>query len=187
MHISWNRFSFVLSSALMLASCGNDSPAPDQGPDAATAQNDAVAGPTEAELAGVVLAVNEGAVEHGDLGRMKATNPAVRQFAERLVSEHTAAGQEATAAFDRLAIEPAKGSASDRIEESSDELLDTLRALMGADFDRAFIDTEISRDTQVLQALDQNPVRPELAELVVHIREKLTARVADARQLRQML
>lgn len=73
-------------------------------------------------------------VKLGELGKSKASSEEVRAFAAKLVTDHTAANEKATAAAKSAGVTPPK-------EENSKQTraYQTLSKLSGATFDRRFI------------------------------------------------
>jgi putative membrane protein len=73
-------------------------------------------------------------VELGTLGQMKATNPEVKMFADRLVKDHTKANEDLKAAAREAGIEvPAK------IDAEHQKHVDMFRDYKGENFDRDFM------------------------------------------------
>ncbi|HEX8537518.1 MAG TPA: DUF4142 domain-containing protein, partial [Cystobacter sp.] len=58
------------------------------------------------EIAQVFMTVNQGEIEQGQLALQQARNPAVREFAERMIQEHTAANQQVQTRLQNLGITP---------------------------------------------------------------------------------
>lgn len=73
-------------------------------------------------------------VELGQIAKDRATSPAVKQFAEKMITDHSAANQQLNqlASQKRVTL-PAEVTASDKRES------DKLMKLSGADFDRAYM------------------------------------------------
>ena len=78
---------------------------------------------------------NNSEVELGQLAAQKATDPAVRQFAERMVRDHSQASQQLNQILSQKGVTvPTETSSSEQRE------VDRLQKLSGADFDKAYID-----------------------------------------------
>jgi predicted outer membrane protein len=65
---------------------------------------------SEADIAAIVLAANQGEVMTNQVGTTKATVGAVQQFAQQMVTEHSAAITEAQTTFAQLGLTPASNS-----------------------------------------------------------------------------
>jgi putative membrane protein len=114
---------------------------------------------TDREIAMVVRVSNLGEVREGQLGRDKATDAAVRDFAQMMVTEHTAASNKAESDLARVDIPSADSSLSRQIDASSGNATDMLRALpAGRAFDRAYMDRQVDAHRYILGVIDQTLV-----------------------------
>jgi len=78
-------------------------------------------------------------VEAGKLARERAQDEAVRSFAQRMVDDHTRAGEQLSA------IAQAEGfSVPDKLDKSGEQDLDKLTKLHGHDFDVAYMKHNVS-------------------------------------------
>lgn len=78
-------------------------------------------------------------VEMGKLASTKATNPEVKKFAQKMVTDHTKANDELkTLAAKKNMLLPAEVSSGQK------SMMDKLNGLSGADFDKAYIDGQVS-------------------------------------------
>ena len=132
---------------------------------------------TDPEVAMVVRVSNLGEVREGQLARDKATDAAVRDFAQMMVIEHTAASNQAESDLARADIPSADSSLSRQIDANSGSATDMLRASpAGPAFDRAYMDRQVDAHRYILGVIDQT--------LVPNARSKVLRRVlADMRKL----
>lgn len=77
-------------------------------------------------------------VELGKLAAQKATNPEVKKFAQKMVDDHTKAGNE----LKDLAAKKGKTLPAD-MNSSHKSTLEKLKGLSGADFDKAYVDAMV--------------------------------------------
>jgi len=101
-------------------------------------------------------------VELGNLAESKASSPAVKQFAQRMVSDHTKANDQlkSIASKDNIQL-PTTMDAKDRAEK------DRLDKLTGADFDRAYMRYMVSdhrNDVSEFQHEADNGKNPDVKE-----------------------
>lgn len=180
-----------LIACVVAAGCARDDTARmDQPMTADTAAESAPAAPaqvTDPQIAAIVVAANEVDIEAGELARERATNPQVRQFAERMVTDHTAANQQAQELAGRLGVTPEESPTSQQLRQGGQQNLERLRGLSGAEFDRAYIEHEVAYHQQVLDAIDNtlipNAQNPELRSLLEQTRPVIEAHLNQARQL----
>ena len=101
-------------------------------------------------------------VELGNLAKDKATDPDVKQFAEKMVTDHTKANDE----LKRLAEK--KGVAiSDMPDSKSKREMDRLSKLSGADFDKAYAKLMVSdheKDVSEFQKESKDARDPEVRD-----------------------
>ena len=85
-------------------------------------------------------------VEFGQLGVRRGSNPAVRTFAQQLVQDNTEANKQLKFTADDAKLSLPAGPTADQITTR-----DTLAALTGADFDKAYM-TEMVKDLEDTKA-----------------------------------
>jgi putative membrane protein len=161
----------VAVSVLALGACNkngaNPPPAGDQANNAATSSNPAVAG-AENATAGAVGAVSAATtttaggfvtaaatsdmyeIQAAKLAERTSTNPAVKKFAARMIKDHTAS-------TDKLKALLAKGGINATLPTDLDErrkgMLDNLAKAKPADFDKMYIDQQVSAHDEALTLL----------------------------------
>jgi len=81
------------------------------------------------------------------LAEQKATNPAVKAFAEKMVTEHTKLSASMKPFADEWGLTPPTGP-----DEDAQKELDKLNGLSGADFDKEYIDQMVTDHTKALRA-----------------------------------
>src|SRR2546427_5240191 len=114
---------------------------------------------TDPEVAMVVRVANLGEVREGQLARDKATDTAVRDFAQMMVTDHTAASNKAEADLARAGIPSEDSQLSRQIDASSGTVTESLRAsAAGRDFDRAYMNRQVEVHRTILGVIDQTLV-----------------------------
>lgn len=189
----------VIGAAVMLCVgtyCG--SPEPEAGEGADTSAQEVTPAPgqggtalNDAEIAAIVVAANSIDVRYGEIARERATDERVRQFAEMMITDHTAVNESAGALVARLGVTPQENDVSRSLESSAAETRASLTALTGAEFDRAYIANEVSYHQAVLDALDDllipNATNAELRQTLVGVRPAFAAHLQRAQSLQQSL
>ena len=82
-----------------------------------------------------------------EVAEQKATNPAVKSFAEKMVKEHKEMSESMKPFAEKWGINPPVGVDSDHQKE-----LDKLNGLSGKDFDKEYIDQMVSDHAKALDA-----------------------------------
>jgi putative membrane protein len=146
---------------------------------------------TNAELVGFVNAYNDAEVEVGGLARTKATDPQVRDFARRIVTEHRALKTEFTNAAQRLTLTPTMPTADENLPEDHQAGLRDLNALAkGRDFDRAFVKHEIKMHRKVVDEVEDALRRDrnqEIRPVLEKARDGLRAHLTTLEELERKL
>jgi putative membrane protein len=121
----------------------------------ATAENEAIgtAGVSTGDRNFVEQMVMGGTaeVELGNMAKQKAASPEVKQFADRMVRDHTRAGEELKQIASKHSI-----PASAQIDEKHRDLMNKLSSLRGADFDREYMNAMVEGHEDVVDELQKH-------------------------------
>jgi putative membrane protein len=173
--------SLVVLLALMTLGCAsNETPAPAAA--AATA-----AGPTDPQIAAIVVVANAVDIEAGELARTKSQNAEVKAFAERMIADHTAVNAQASALVAKLRVTPEPNDTSRSLQAGGEATRKKLQALEGAAFDEAYAANEVAYHEAVIHAVDAvlvpNAQNAELKALLLAVRPALQAHLEHARAM----
>lgn len=146
---------------------------------------------TDAQIAMIVVVADTVDVDYGKLAVKKTSNQAVKEFAETMVRDHTAVNDKAIALAKKLGVTPEASDTSRSLTANGKKELEKLRALTGAEFDKAYVDNEVSYHEAVIGMLDKtlipNTKNAELKSLLESGRPIFVAHLAHAKQLRASL
>ena len=156
-------------------------PAPRQ---AATARVGRV---SDANIAAMVLALNNTDISYARLAPARAERDDVKKFAERMITDHTGVNQLVTTLLQKLGLEAEDNVVSLDMRDESAEKRDVLRELEGYAFDSTYAHNEISYHRKFLDQLD-NIMMPaarnaELRALLTGVRPAVASHLAHAEQL----
>ncbi len=172
------KSQLVLSAALMALGCGG----------ALWAQ---AAGPTDAQIAAIVVTANQVDIDAGKLAESKAHSADVKAFGERMVTDHSGVNQSATQLVQKLHVTPEPNATSESLQKGGEQNLAALKKLSGAAFDKAYIDHEVTYHESVLAALDKTLIpsaqNAELKALLVKVRPAFQAHLEHAQQIQSKL
>lgn len=179
----------ALSFALLsLVGCASTS---DKAAPAADADATSASGPSDAEIAAIVVAANSVDIEAGKLAQSRASNPEVAAFAERMVVDHTAVNQQAVDLVTKLGVTPVESDASRGLLADGEATRARLSGLEGAEFDRAYAEHEVAYHEAVINVVDTvlvpNAKNQELKDLLVAVRPALVAHLEHAKQMHAAL
>jgi putative membrane protein len=186
--MAMNRIPMVLMAAAALTACGGEPPEEELAVPASEAPAAETApAVTDPQIAAIVVAANDVDIEAGELARTRASDPEVRSFAERMVTDHTGVNEAATELVTRLGVTPETSATSEQLRAGGEENLRALRDLSGAAFDRAYIDQEVAYHQSVLDAINgtliPNATNDELRALLEQGAAAVGAHLEHARQL----
>ena len=145
------------------------------------------AGPSDAQIAGIVVVANQIDIDAGKVATAKAQSPKVKAFAQQMVTDHTGVNKQASELVTKLGVEPEDSDASRALKRDGVENAVKLEKLKGAEFDRAYIAREVAYHQSVIDALDRtlipNAKNADLKSLLVKVRPAFVAHREHAKSL----
>lgn len=149
------------------------------------------AGPTDAQIAAIVVTANSVDIDAGELARSKAQSKEVKAFAEQMITDHTAVNKQAAALAKKLNLTPEANETSKSLQEDGRKNAAHLKTLKGAEFDKAYVAREVTYHQQVLDAIDKTLLphakNAELKDLIAKVRPAIAAHLDHARQIQSSL
>lgn len=149
------------------------------------------AGPTDPQIAAIVVTANQVDIDAGKLARARAHAPSVKDFAQLMVRDHSSVNQAAESLVNRLHVTPQSSPTSESLKKGGEENLAHLRHLSGRAFDDAYIDHEVAYHQSVLDAMDHvlipSAQNADLKALLVKVRPAFAAHLEHAQQIQRSL
>ncbi|HEX8720739.1 MAG TPA: DUF4142 domain-containing protein [Pyrinomonadaceae bacterium] len=146
---------------------------------------------TDPQIAAIVVAANTVDIEAGRLALSKTKNPKVKQFADTMISDHTAVNKSAVDLVTKLGVTPEESETSRGLTASGEQTRTRLSALSGKEFDREYIANEVAYHKLVIDAVDKTLIpsaqNAELKAALVNVRPALVAHLKHAEQLQAQL
>jgi putative membrane protein len=115
----------------------------------------APAPPNDAQIAQIVVTADSVDVDYGNLAVKKTKNAQVKAFAETMIRDHTSVNNQATALAKKLGMTPEASDTSKSLKSDGEKEIAKLKAMHGAEFDKAYIDNEVAYHESVIGALDK--------------------------------
>lgn len=182
-------------ACLAISACG---PTDDTASDTMGAATDtpAAAAPTaptlsDAQIAHIAVTANSIDSSLAELALTKARSQAVKDFAQTMITDHSAVNKQAVDLATRLNVTPMENNVSATLTTGADQARSSIENLTGAAFDSAYVAREIAYHQAVLDALDRtlipNAQNAELKSLLEGARPAFVAHLARARQLQGTL
>ncbi|MEM5370098.1 DUF4142 domain-containing protein [Paraburkholderia azotifigens] len=148
-------------------------------------------GPTDPQIAAIVVAANQADIDAGKLAESKTHSKDVKAFAQQMVKDHTGVNKAAVDLVNRLSVKPEANPTSDSLKQGGAANIANLEPLQGAKFDRAYIDHEVTYHQNVIDALDSTLIpsahNAELKALLVKVRPAFVAHLEHAKMVQSSL
>jgi putative membrane protein len=152
------------------------------------AQNGA---PNDAQIAAIVVAANQVDIDAGKLAESKSSSKEIKAFAERMVTDHTGVNKSATELVTKLKVKPEENPTSTSLKKGGEDTLKKLKALKGSEFDKAYVDNEVTYHQTVLDAVDKTLIpsakNEELKALLIKVRPAFVDHLQHAKHLQASL
>lgn len=147
-----------------------------------------VVGPTDGEIAAILLAANNTDISYAKLAPTRAQSQAIKDFAARMLTDHTGVNALVNDLVASSNITPEENKTSLDFRDESAMKRDLMRELSGRAFDTTYIANEITYHTRLLAAIDGTllpAVRSTpLRQLITNIRPAVAAHLEHAQQVR---
>jgi putative membrane protein len=158
---------------------------------AASLSAQAQQGPSDPQIAQIVVTANQVDVDAGKLATSRTKSKDVKQFAQQMITDHTAVNKQAVALVTKLKVKPEPSDTSRSLQKGGDENIAKLKTLKGAQFDKAYVDQEVGYHQAVLDAIDKvlipSSQNAELKALIVKVRPAIAAHLDHAKHLQSQL
>lgn len=109
--------------------------------------------PTDPQIVGVVNAADQIDIDHGTLALSKSKNKEVRDFAQQMVTDHSALQKSVSELGAKLNVTPENSGTSRALKAQAEQTTEKLNGLNGKAFDRAYIDNEVAYHQAVINAV----------------------------------
>jgi putative membrane protein len=174
------RRDAAVAATVLLAACS-------QFHRAANAPEPPPAGPTDGNIAAMLLAANSADVSYAKLVPGRSASPAVHDFARRMLVDHGAVTTAVTDLIARTKIEPAENNTSLAFRDESTIERDRLRDLSGRQFDSTYIANEIEYHARLLKTLDDVLIPrardAQLRQVLVSVRPAVASHLTHAERV----
>jgi putative membrane protein len=148
-------------------------------------------GPSDPQIAGIVVTANQIDIDAGKLAKSRTKNKQVSEFAQGMITDHTAVNKQASALVKKLGVKPEDSATSKSLKSAAGKNVANLKTLKGAAFDKAYADHEVAYHRQVLDAIDKvlipNAKNAELKDLITKVRPAIAAHLEHAKMVQSSL
>lgn len=147
--------------------------------------------PSDAQIAAIVVTANQVDIDAGKLALTKSAAKDVKDFAQLMITDHSGVNKAATELVTRLKVKPEANPTSTALKKGGEETLERLKRLKGAQFDKAYVDNEVTYHQTVIDAIDKTLIpsakNEELKSLLVKVRPAFVAHLEHAKHLQASL
>ena len=146
---------------------------------------------TDPQIAAIVVTANQVDIAAGELARAKGQSKDVKDFAQRMITDHSGVNKSATELVQKLHVTPESNPTSESLKRGGDENLAALKKLRGSAFDKGYIEHEVAYHQSVIDALDKTLIpsaqNTELKALLVKVHPAFVAHLESAKQIQSSL
>ena len=195
--------SLALAVNTWLGACAKRDAASDsaRAADSAAAASTAMAAPdtlkpaapalNDAQIAHIAVTANSLDSAAGVVAKQKGSAKSVKDFAQTMIDDHTSVNKQAVALATKLGVTPEDNDVSRSLKSSADASTTNLQGRTAADFDKGYIDSEVTYHQTVLDALDKSLIpgaqNAELKALLEKVRPSFAAHLARAKDIQTSL
>jgi putative membrane protein len=148
-------------------------------------------GPSDPQIAHIVVTANQVDIDAGKLAGKRSHNKEVKRFGRQMVVDHTGVNRSATQLAMKLKVRPEANDTSASLKKGGDENIAKLKKLKGKEFDKAYVDNEVTYHQGVIDAVDKTLLpsarNAELKGLLENVRPVLVQHLEHARHLQAQL
>lgn len=145
----------------------------------------------DGQIVGVTDAVNKAEIDQANLALKKGKSADVKAFAKQMVAHHTEAKKKLDALAAGKSITTEGSDDATKLETDSQAALGSLGSLTGKDFDKQYIDLQVTEHQEVLDALDHKLItqatNPELKTALKGVRDEVAGHLKKAQDLQVKL
>jgi putative membrane protein len=143
---------------------------------------------SDANIAAMLLASNNTDISYARLVPTRADRQDVKQFAARMLTDHTGVNALVNELLAKLDLTPADNTASLDMRDESADKRDMMRELTGYAFDSTYVENEVAYHRKFLMSIDEVMLprarNGDLKTLLTSVRPAVAAHLAHAEQLR---
>jgi putative membrane protein len=147
--------------------------------------------PSDPQIAGIVQTANQIDIDQARLALKKSTNSQVKEFANQMISDHTALQKSVDDLAKKLGVTAEPSDTSKQLKQQATDESKKLRGLSGKAFDQEYAAHEVAFHQAVIDAASQtlipNAQNAELKSALQGAAPLLQGHLQHAQQLEQSL
>lgn len=143
--------------------------------------------PNDNEIAKIVETVNTGEIKMAEYAKKTSKNEEVKKFAEHMITDHSMNDKKA----DALGVTPLENAKSLAMKKESEDSMNKIISLRGAEFDKAYIADQLKVHEKVLNDLKTNLIpnakNPDLKAHLEMTAKKVETHIEHAKSIQSTL
>ena len=145
---------------------------------------------SDPEVAHAAVVANKNDIGFAEIAKEKSKNADILKFAETMTNDHNAVISQAVALVTKLGVTPLDNAVSKKLNSDADATKKMLRSKSNKDFDKAYIDNEVSYHKAVIAAVEglliPEAENKELKDLLQNVVPALKTHLAHAEMVQKM-
>jgi putative membrane protein len=133
------------------------------------------------------VTVNNGEINEAKLAKSRTKNKEVKNFAQQMITDHTAANKKTAALASKMKIKPEESAESKQLKEEGKEELKKLKGLKGDDFDKEYMESQVRDHQKALDTIDNsllpNAKDAALKDLLTQTRSTVAMHLDNAKKV----
>ncbi|AZZ36930.1 hypothetical protein CIK05_09045 [Bdellovibrio sp. qaytius] len=157
---------------------------------AAEAPSTAMPTLSDGESAKVMVTLNEGEIDLGQLAKRKASNKQVKDFAKMMVDQHKQNEKDTKSVASKQDLNFKKTDMSKSLEAQAEDMEKTLKKTAKEDFDRTYMDTQVDMHQKALDTVNTLISSAQNAAYKAHLektRDAITVHLAHAKEVQSLV
>lgn len=146
---------------------------------------------SDGEIAKITDVVHEGEIQQAQLAQTKARSDEVKEFAGRMISEHSKARQKGQQLVRQQQLVTQDNAVATDLSNRGQETMQSLRNAQGAQFDRLYVSSQVEQHQKALDMIDKQLLAAaddaELKSQLEDVRDMIEGHLSKARDLQEEL
>ncbi len=146
---------------------------------------------TDANIAAIVVGANNIDISAGKIALQRSQNTAIKKFAERMVTDHTAVLNSAVALVTKLGVTPVNNDLVATLSKQSSDHEAVLSTLSGNVFDKSYIDHEVAYHEAVIGVIENQLIpsaqNKELKDMLISVVPAFNAHLEHSQMIQKQI
>ncbi|XGC80378.1 DUF4142 domain-containing protein [Bdellovibrio bacteriovorus] len=146
---------------------------------------------TQEEVAEILKTANDAEIDMAQAAKRRAENKEVKEFAKHMEEQHKENNKEAKKVTKKADIDMKNNDTAKSLKKDSKDRLAELKKKKGADFDKAYIESQVQMHEMVLRDLNEKFIpaaqNPEFKAFLETTKSHVQEHLSKAQQIQQTL